>query len=79
MYLAKQLVEDAPVDGEEWEERGWELGGASVVQKQRNVMCVSLSGSILKRTGYLGSAADRNQINVAEKLYDSSLPAVLPP
>lgn len=56
-----------------------ELGGANVVQTQRNVTCVSLSGSILKRNGCSGSAADRNQINVAEKLYDSSLPAVLPP
>ena len=49
------------------------------MQKQRSVPRVSLSGSILKRNGCLGSAADRNQINVAEKLYDSSLPAVLPP
>lgn len=54
MYLRKPLVEEAPVDGDEREGRGGELGGAAVVQKQRDVPCVSLSASILKRDGCFG-------------------------
>lgn len=73
IYLSKHLVDVAPVDVEEWEH------DSGSVLKQREVTYISLSTSALKRNGCSGSAADRNQINVLEKLYDSSLPAVLPP